>query len=107
MQGLVELHITHLGQLAQFLRIHQDKLAEHSRFETVIATVLQYGVTEDNIRNEVDVSLSTIHRWAKGQFAPHPALGKIAIERIAELPESKAQELHDAGIGGGFEAFVD
>jgi hypothetical protein len=77
------------------------------RFRVLVAMSLQYGLDAGDISDQLGVTLSTVHRWAKGTFVPPQVFVRAAAMRgIQLLLERELAGLTVAGRTSSAQRFV-
>src|SRR5687768_10572469 len=87
---LVEKHVTNLENCDHSSKLDDGILQQ--RFRVLVAMALQYGMDAADIANRLGVTISTVHRWAKGTFVPPQIFVQAAAMRGIQFLLNKELE---------------
>lgn len=97
LDDLVEINISTLKNILQKCEEYNsyirnpsderfDERVSRRRFHALLALALQHGVEAGHLADYLQVSISTIHRWAKGTFVPpHLFVREAAINGVIRI----------------------
>jgi hypothetical protein len=79
LRGHVEQHYKDLEAGGRSATLDGKVLQQ--RFHVLVAMALQYGLDAGDIADQLGVTVSTVHRWAKGTFVPPQVFVRAAAMR--------------------------
>lgn len=96
LSGLVEEYIKQLEGGRRSAKL-EDRILQQ-RFRVLVAMAIQFGLDAGSIADQLGVTVSTVHRWAKGTFVPPQVFVRAAAMRgIHALLQ---QELDSLDVSG-------